>query len=73
MLYGMTLVMEPGNILQTLIGQWLNMGNDKRLTIEPAGSDIPSISVSGSDVHVVWRDTRDGNRKYITNTHRTVA
>jgi hypothetical protein len=32
-----------------------------RLTNEPGFSLIPSIAVSGSIVHIVWIDTRDGN------------
>jgi len=36
-------------------------GQDSRLTNNPAFSQIPSVSVSGSLVDVVWIDTRDGN------------
>jgi hypothetical protein len=36
-------------------------GPDTRLTNNPAYSDYPSVAVSGSNVHVVWDDTRDGN------------
>jgi hypothetical protein len=39
----------------------LTWGNDIRLTNNSAASYYPSISASGSAVHVVWRDTRDGN------------
>ncbi len=35
-------------------------GADTRLTENTAGSWIPSVAVSGSVVHVVWIDTRDG-------------
>ena len=38
----------------------VNWGVDTRLTINSDGSEDPSISVSGSDVHVVWTDGRDG-------------
>lgn len=34
---------------------------DTRLTNEANRSTLPCVSVSGSVVHVVWRDTRDGN------------
>jgi len=36
-------------------------GTDTRLTNNPAISYLPSFSVSGSVVHVVWYDMRDGN------------
>ncbi len=36
-------------------------GADTRLTNNSAYSEIPSISVSGQNVHVVWSDYRDGN------------
>jgi len=36
-------------------------GADFRLTNNPANSFSPFVSVSGSVVHVVWRDERDGN------------
>jgi len=39
----------------------LSFGADIRLTNNIAGSDGPSVSVSGSAVHVVWYDYRDGN------------
>jgi len=34
---------------------------DQRLTNDSAYSGSPSIAVSGNEVHVVWRDNRDGN------------
>lgn len=34
---------------------------DVRLTNEPASSNYPSVKVSGSHVHLVWRDTRVGD------------
>ena len=37
-----------------------NWGTDTRLTNNSAISWRPSVSVSGSVVHVVWQDTRDG-------------
>jgi len=36
-------------------------GTDTRLTNDTADSQHPSVSVSGSIVHVVWDDNRDGN------------
>ncbi len=34
---------------------------DTRLTINTANSGSPSVAISGSVVHVVWNDERDGN------------
>ena len=39
----------------------VNWGADTRLTNQFSASTNPSISVSGSVVHVVWKDNRDGN------------
>jgi hypothetical protein len=39
----------------------LSWGPDTRLTNNNAGSALPSVAASGSRVHVVWLDTRDGN------------
>jgi hypothetical protein len=39
----------------------VSWGADTRLTNNPADSWRPSVSVSGSEVHVVWEDRRDGN------------
>lgn len=36
-------------------------GLETRLTNDPSTSQLPSVSVSGTSVHVVWRDYRDGN------------
>ena len=41
----------------------VSWGADTRLTIKTASSGFPSITVSGSVVHVVWEDWRDGNRE----------
>ncbi len=38
-----------------------NWGTDIRLTDNPSESREPSVAVSGSYVHVVWHDDRDGN------------
>ena len=39
----------------------INWGADTRLTNDTSYSEDPSIAVSGTLVHVVWDDTRDGN------------
>jgi hypothetical protein len=39
----------------------VSWGTDTRLTNNSAVSTFPSVSVSGSAVHVVWQDNRDGN------------
>jgi len=39
----------------------LTWGTDTRLTDNPAVSTDPSVTGSGLSIHVVWRDTRDGN------------
>lgn len=41
----------------------VSWGDDTRLTNDPARSETPTLSVSGSDVHLVWDDVRDGNRE----------
>jgi hypothetical protein len=41
----------------------VSWGADTRLTNNTALSDNPSVAVSGSVVHVVWYDDRDGNRE----------
>jgi len=41
----------------------VNWGADIRLTNNTAFSLDPSVAVSGSVVHVVWNDNRDGNRE----------
>ena len=35
--------------------------NDTRLTNDPGASNTPSINISGSALHIVWNDNRDGN------------
>jgi hypothetical protein len=42
----------------------VSWGADTRLTNNSAYSDYPSITVSGSVVHVVWFDNRDGIYNY---------
>jgi hypothetical protein len=39
----------------------ISWGADKRLTNDPGPSGNSSVTVSGSVVHVVWTDLRDGN------------
>jgi hypothetical protein len=39
----------------------ISWGTDTRLTNDPAFSGFPSMSVSGSSVHIVWREQRNGN------------
>ena len=39
----------------------INWGADIRLSNDPSYSEIPSIAVSDSNVHVVWYDYRNGN------------
>ena len=41
----------------------VSWGVDTRLTIDPAPSNNPSVSVSGLIVHLVWHDERDGNKE----------
>ncbi len=39
----------------------VNWGSDTRLTTNASASDDANISVSGSVIHVAWKDSRDGN------------
>ncbi len=41
----------------------INWGTDTRLTNNTAVSWAPSVALSGSAVHVVWYDNRDGNEE----------
>ncbi len=41
----------------------ISWGTDTRLTNNPAASQYASVAVSGSAVHVVWYDFRDGNNE----------
>ncbi|MFN2501735.1 MAG: exo-alpha-sialidase [Pyrinomonadaceae bacterium] len=45
------------------IDEGVSWETDTRLTNNAAQSRFPSVTVSGSAVHVVWRDDRDGNRE----------
>ncbi len=42
----------------------VNWQSDVRLTNNTSNSSFPSVAVSGSVVHVVWYDNRDGNWRY---------
>jgi hypothetical protein len=39
----------------------ITWSNDERLTNDNLDSNIPSVSVSGTTVHVLWQDWRDGD------------
>jgi hypothetical protein len=39
----------------------IKWGTDVQLTSNPAKSSVPSIAVSGSNIHIIFRDDRDGN------------
>jgi len=39
----------------------LNWGTDTRLTNNASTSNLPTSAISGSDLYVVWNDSRDGN------------
>jgi hypothetical protein len=41
----------------------ISWGTDVRLTNATSSSGYPSVAVSGSVVHVVWYDNRDGNQE----------
>src|SRR3990172_5383712 len=41
----------------------VSWGADTRLTNNSAASELPSVSVSGQVVHIVWEDQREGNRE----------
>jgi hypothetical protein len=45
----------------------VNWENDKRLTYDPSDSPNPFITASGSNVHIVWEDFRDGNYEIYYN------
>ena len=40
-----------------------NWSEDLRLTNNTGSSEYPSVAVSGSEVHVVWTDNRDGDNE----------
>ena len=39
------------------------IGSDLRLTVDPATSFLPSLTSSGTEYGVAWRDDRDGNQE----------
>jgi len=41
----------------------LNWEQDVRLTNDPATSQLPSVSISGSNIYLVWCDTREGTSR----------
>ncbi len=41
----------------------LSWGPDQRLSNNPAFSQYPSVTISGSKVNAAWEDNRDGNRE----------
>jgi len=41
-------------------------GSDTRLTYNSGYSGLPSVAVSGTRVHVIWTETRDGNPEIYT-------
>lgn len=53
----------------------LSWGADTRMTNNAAGSYHPSVSASGSNVHLTWYDERDGNREiyYKTSTDAGIS
>jgi hypothetical protein len=56
----------------------MTWGSDVQLTNNPAASGVPSIAVSGSNVHVIFRDNRDGNyeiyyKRYGTSLQKGLA
>jgi len=46
-------------------------GADTRLTNNSAYSYAPSVAASGSNVHLIWRDNRDGNYEIYTKRDPT--
>jgi len=43
------------------LNEGITWESDIRLTISAVNSNLPSVAFSGSFVHVVWQDQRDGN------------
>jgi hypothetical protein len=41
----------------------ISWGNNTRLTIDGSNSETPSIVSFGTNAHIIWVDTRDGNRE----------
>jgi hypothetical protein len=48
-------------IYNTSNNDGIRWGTDVQLTSNPSKSSVPSIAVSGTDVHIIFRDWRDGN------------
>jgi hypothetical protein len=43
------------------LDEGVSWGTDSRLTNQAASSESPFVTVSGTVVHVIWQDNRDGN------------
>jgi Neuraminidase (sialidase) len=41
----------------------ISWGSETRLTNDPGISETPCITVTGSTVHIIWKDSRDGNEE----------
>jgi hypothetical protein len=41
----------------------INWDVETRLTYDTSSSTFPSVSISGSNVHIIWCDNRDGNNE----------
>jgi hypothetical protein len=52
---------NPEIYFKRSIDAGVNWGTDRRLTNNISDLNLPSVAVSGSVVHVVWYDYRDGN------------
>jgi hypothetical protein len=60
-------------IYKTSVNNGVSWGNAVQLTNNPAASSIPSIAVSGSSVHVIFRDSRDGNCEIYYKQYKSSA
>ncbi|MFA5806017.1 MAG: exo-alpha-sialidase [Melioribacteraceae bacterium] len=66
-------------IYKTSTNAGVTWGSDVQLTNNPAASNIPSIAVSGSNIHVIFRDWRDGTnseiyyKRYGTSLQKSLA
>jgi len=48
-------------LYKTSVNGGVSWGSAVQLTNNPSASSVPSVAVSGSSVHVIFRDWRDGN------------
>jgi hypothetical protein len=66
-------------IYRTSTNDGVTWGSDVQLTINSAGANVPSIAVSGSNVHVLFRDYRNGTnaelyyRRYLAPLKKDMA